>query len=128
MKTLVAAVFAASIAWCEGAGAAGMPEAMHFYESGQYIKAAEALRSAAEGGDVRAAEMLGFMHAFGPSMYPGIQRDVRSALTWFDRAARQGSPIGRYMVCAMRQQLGAGVPKRQVCFDWVAETGVPPPR
>ena len=101
---------------------------MEFFERGQYAQAAEHLRIAADAGDARAAEILGFMYGFGASMFPGMARDLREADRWFDRAARGGQPVGRYMVCALRRQTGAAPHAPRRCFDWVAVTGQPAPR
>jgi len=110
------------------ASAAGIEQAMRTYEEGNFVLAETQLRAVARNGDARAAEILGFMHAVGPALYPGVQRDLRSAIHWFDIAARGGRPAGRYMVCALQRQAGAAHPRAQGCFDWVAETGAPRPR
>jgi TPR repeat protein len=128
MKRQITALLAAASLAATGSvlGAGDMEEAMDFFESGHYLNARDHLRAAARQGDARAAEMLGFMYGFGSEVFPGIGRDPQAALYWFDVAARGGRPVGRYMVCALRQQAGAGT--RQHCFDWVAETGRPAPR
>jgi len=128
MRHQIAAVLAAASLAATGSvlGAGDMEEAMDFFESGHYLNARDHLRAAARNGDARAAELLGFMYGFGSEMFPGIGRDPQAALYWFDVAARGGRPVGRYMVCALRQQAGATA--RQHCFDWVAETGRPAPR
>jgi TPR repeat protein len=128
-RTIAAALAAASLA-AAGNGIAGddMAQAMEFFESGHYLHARDYLRAAARNGDARAAEILGFMFGFGPDMFPGIGRDLAAAEHWFDRAARGGRPVGRYMVCALRKHAGAAAQAAHRCFDWVAETGVPGPR
>jgi TPR repeat protein len=124
-RPLTVALVAASLAFSNGSHAAGeMEQAMRYYEEGKYVLAEKHFRSLASDGNGRAAEILGFMHAIGPELYPGIPRDRRAALQWFDIAARSGRPVGQYMVCALRKQMGAG-PVASQCFDWVAETGRP---
>jgi TPR repeat protein len=83
------------------AGAPGIDQAMEDYSYARYVKAESAFRAAAEQGDVRAQEILGFMYAFGPDIYPGIRHDRHEAAVWFGRAARAGSESAQYMYCAL---------------------------
>ena len=83
------------------AGDPGIDQAMEDYAHARYVKAEGALRVAAEHGDVRAQEILGFMYAFGPEVYPGIHYDRHEAAVWFGRAARAGSDSAQYMYCAL---------------------------
>lgn len=103
-------------------------QAMESYEHGNYVRAESLLRPLARGGDARAAEILGFMYAHGPALYPGVPRNVSLAIQAFDAAARGGSAIGRYMTCALQRQAGVRYPVAPQCFDWIAETGHPRPR
>jgi hypothetical protein len=81
---------------CLGAGYAqgadSQAEAKLAYERGEYQGAQEKLLVAANQGDAQAQELLGFMHAFGSQMYPGVTRDLKAATQWFDLAARNGRP------------------------------------
>lgn len=86
---------------CAQGGTANFEQAMDDYEHARYARAEGALRTAAEQGNVRAQEVLGFMYAFGPSLYPGIHYDRHEAVVWFDRAARGGSESARFMFCAL---------------------------
>ena len=45
-----------------------------------------------------------------------------------DMAARGGRPVGRHMVCVLRNHAGAPPQAAQRYFDWVAETGRPAPQ
>ena len=83
------------------AGAPGIDQAMDDYAHARYVKAEGGFRAAAELGDVRAQEILGFMYAFGPDVYPGIAYDRHEAAVWFGRAARAGSESAQYMYCAL---------------------------
>jgi TPR repeat protein len=83
------------------AGAPGIDQAMEDYAHARYVKAEAEFRAAAEEGDVRAQEILGFMYAFGPDVYPGIRYDRHEAAVWFGRAARAGSESAQYMYCAL---------------------------
>ena len=84
-----------------GYAADGLEEALVAYERGNYVDAEIKLLRAARAGDAQAQEMLGFMYAIGPTLYPGVPRNVGAATVWFDRAARSGRPIARYMHCAI---------------------------
>jgi TPR repeat protein len=120
-RILSAALFTAALAAPHTVLAAGgMEEAMQSYEDGNFVHAETRLRALAGEGDARAAEILGFMYAFGPAMYPGVPRDLRSAIQWFDIAGRGGRPIGQYMVCALSKQMGAAAAAPQRCVESVA--------
>lgn len=73
-----------------------------FLDAGLYAEALTYLRVAADEGDAHAAEILGFMHSYGPEMFPGVARDLVAAREWFERAARGGRTVGRYMTCALQ--------------------------
>ena len=103
-------------------------EARLAYERGDYRSAQAKLLAAARQGDSGAQEVLGFMYVLGPSLYPGISRDLTAASLWFDRAARSGRPAARYMACAMARREQASRPGPVYCFDRIAETGEPPSR
>lgn len=126
-RALLFAGLALALALASAAAAANadLEEGMRHYENGDYAKAEHALRNASRAGEARAAEMLGFMYAFGPACYPGVAQDTRAALGQFDLAARGGRPAARYMVCALRRQARPPAGAREQCFDWVAETGQP---
>jgi uncharacterized protein len=73
-----------------------------FLDAGLYAEALTYLRVAADEGDTQAAEILGFLHSYGPEMFPGVVRDPVAAREWFERAARGGRSVGRYMSCALQ--------------------------
>jgi TPR repeat protein len=112
-----------------GAAAVGrageLEDGLQHYENGHYVRAEMHLLVAARTGDGRAAEILGFMYAYGPAMFPGVPLDTRSAASWLDIAARHGRPTARYMLCALRKRAAVGASTADHCFDWVAETGRP---
>jgi TPR repeat protein len=130
MKRKIAAVGAALFLGLQvGDVTAGdLERAMQLYERQQYRPALDHFLAAAQSGNALAQEILGFMHAFGPALYPGVAADSRAALGWFDLAARNGRPVGRYMACAMARRVQDTRYAQQHCFDWVAQTGQPAPR
>lgn len=130
MKTAIAITVAGLIALgAAPAHASGvLEEALQLYESGSYVLAESRFVGLAVGGDARAAEILGFMYAHGPALYPGVPRNLILAIRWFDVAAKGGRPVGRYMACALQRQAGIRYPTPPQCFDWIAETGNPRPR
>jgi TPR repeat protein len=120
-------VLAAALA-CAASRAASsgeLDDARWLYEEGRYGEAQAKLVAIAQAGDAQAQELLGFMYAFGPQLYPGTRRDLRVAQAWFDQAARRGRPVARYMYCALShrstQQLNG-----RYCFDHVVDAVEPP--
>lgn len=102
-------------------------QGMDHYENGQYRLALPHIRAAAEAGDAHAQEMVGFMHAMGGVLYPGVALDRRQALRWFDLAAQNGQPVSRYMSCALRRAPGYPLPRQRLdCFERVADAGASP--
>jgi TPR repeat protein len=110
------------------APAGDMERAMEYYERQNYPLARMHFISAAKAGDARAHEILGIMHALGPAVYPGVERDYLTAARYLDIAARNGRPVGRYMACAIARRTTDGSQRPPYCFDWIAETGKPGPR
>ena len=84
-----------------GYSAEGIEEALLAYERGNYAEAEMGLLQAAQAGDAQAQEMLGLMYAMGTGVYPGVPRNLVAAALWFDRAARNGRPVSRYLHCAL---------------------------
>ena len=125
MKRLLSIVLLGLAGTCHAAS--DMEDAMLAYERGHYAAAFKHFQAAARAGDARAQEILGFMQAFGPDVYPGVTRDPRAAAKWFDLAARNGRPASRYMMCAMLRHADDSLPNGWRCFDWIAETGKPAP-
>lgn len=93
-----------------------LEQAMNDYERGRYVKAEEGLRAAAEAGNVRAQELLGFMYANGPKAYPGIALNPHEAALWFERAARGGSASARYMYCSLTRNANTYRMRSGPCF------------
>jgi TPR repeat protein len=109
----------------EARSAAGLEDAMAAYARGRYTQAESLLRAAADAGDGHAQELLGFMHAIGPDLYPGVWRNLASAQAWFERAARSGRAAARYMQVAF-ERYGTLEVRAEIiaCFDLAA--GQPP--
>ena len=96
--------------WCigwhaAGAHAQGMQEAMDYYDRQQFALAQQTLVAAAETGVPGARDVLGFMYAAGPGLFPGAQQDTREAVRWFGLSARDGSPVARHMACKLSRRL-----------------------
>jgi TPR repeat protein len=84
--------------------APGLDDAMHAYGSGDYLEAESQLLVAGHAGHPNAQELLGFMYAIGPDLYPGIWRSLTAAKNWFERAARAGRPAAQYMHVAFTRR------------------------
>jgi len=130
MKKALTVSFAAALLGLQAtvASAGDMERAMELYERQHYAMARDFFHAAARAGNAQAQEILGFMYAFGPEVYPGVARDLQAAASWFDRAARGGRPVGRYMACAVARHTQDTPTARHYCFDWIADTGQPGPR
>ena len=99
------------------AGAPGIVQALNDYERARYVRAEAGLRVAAEQGNVRAQELLGFMYAYGPTVYPGIAYNRYEAAMWFERAARGGSVSARYMYCALTRHAATYRLRSAPCYS-----------
>lgn len=118
-RILIAALVAACFAAAPQAFADDdLETARAFLDAGLYAEALTYLRVAADEGDAHAAEILGFLHSYGPEMFPGVARDPAAAEQWFALAARGGRPVGRYMACALTSAAGAQATRR--CLDAAA--------
>jgi TPR repeat protein len=83
--------------------APALEEAMAAYDRGNYLEAQCLLLLAAHWGNAQAQELLGFMYAIGPALYPGIWRSLGAARNWFERAAEAGRPAAACMHAAFNR-------------------------
>ena len=102
-------------------------EAAEAFREGEYAEALRMLRAPAGAGHAEAQEMLGFLHAYGESFFPGIERDWREAMRWFEQAARHGRPGARYMHCVLKHRVAGDAIANGQCVDGVASFGEPAP-
>jgi len=71
-----------------------LERAIDAYEHSHYAESVRLLRPAAQGGNLRAQEMLGFMHLYGAALYGAeVPRDPNQARYWLERAAASGSSV-----------------------------------
>jgi TPR repeat protein len=70
---------------------------MAAYDRGSFAEAESMLLVAAHAGHPNAQELLGFMYAVGPGLFPGTWRSLTAARNWFERAARAGRPAAECM-------------------------------
>src|SRR5258706_13913148 len=75
----------------------GLEEAMGAYARGHFGEAEALLLTAGHAGHANAQELLGFLYAIGPDLYPGVWRRLNAAGNWFDRAAPPGRTAAQYM-------------------------------
>lgn len=121
MKPLTHGLRVLAIAgWCigwhaAGAHAQGMQEAMDHYGRQQFALAQEMLVAAAETGVPGARDVLGFLYATGPGLFPGAVQDTREAVRWFALSARDGSPVAQHMACKLSRRLNDAALQRQHC-------------
>jgi TPR repeat protein len=110
MKSLV--ILAAAIALASPFAASADPTpATRAYLAGSDGEWQEALRLfvvAAEDGDVTAKETVAWMYLNGAALFPGVERDVPLAKTWYQRAEAQGSAAATRMLAQIdRAPIGA---------------------
>ena len=75
------------------------------YEQSRYELAAREFKLAAEGGDGRAQEVLGFMYLHGPSLFgTAIPQDRSQSVYWFGMAAKSGREVAQHMLCVLSGQ------------------------
>ena len=74
-----------------------LERAIDAYERSHYAESVQLLHLAAEGGNPRAQEMVGFMHLYGPALYGAeVPRDRDQARYWLQRAASAGSAVAAH--------------------------------
>jgi TPR repeat protein len=81
-----------------------LAEAMAAYDQSNFLEAETLLLVAGHAGHPNAQELLGFMYAIGPDLYPGIWRSLAASRSWFQRAARNGRPSAQYMHIAFTRR------------------------
>lgn len=77
-----------------------LDQAVDEQADGRPQEAEATLRRLAERGNVTAMERLALLHWYGHWLYPGRTWSRAEAVTWFQRAAAQGSELGRHMAQA----------------------------
>jgi TPR repeat protein len=85
------------------------------------------LRAAAEQGDAKALNTLGFAYWVGD----GIPQDLEQAEKWLRQSAEQGNASGQYdLGCFYHSALGSALNSIEVVYWWseAAERGQTPPR
>lgn len=114
----VGVLLAAGILALPSAALAGEPleNGIRAYHDSKYQDAITHFRVAAEGGDTRAQEILGFMYLQGPSFYgAGVPNDRSLALYWFGRAATGGREVAQHMLCVLSGRPANTVVDRPSC-------------
>jgi TPR repeat protein len=84
--------------------APGLEAAIAAYAKGDFLEAEALLLTSGHAGHAHAQEVLGFMYAIGPDLYPGIWRRMDAARNWFERAARGGRPAAQHMHVAFARR------------------------
>ncbi len=100
-RTMKSATVALALAVSPTIANSSAEDGLLAYENGRYVEAHKQLLVAANDGHAQAQEIVGFMYAFGPNLYPGVAQDLRSAALWFSRAAKAGRPVARHMECVL---------------------------
>lgn len=105
-KALVALFYAALIAAPlvrpdEACAEEAMERGLQAYQDTKYEYAMGQLAVAAEKGNGRAQEILGFMHLHGPRLFgAGVPEDASRSMYWLGRAAGSGQEAARHVLCS----------------------------
>jgi TPR repeat protein len=93
------------------------------FEQSRYGDAIAEFRSAANAGDSRAQEILGFMYLHGPNLYgASVPLDRDQAIHWFRHAALGGSEVAKHMLCVLTGRPANTVIHRAGCVKAVSRT------
>jgi TPR repeat protein len=84
--------------------AQGLDDALAACDRGDYLAAESLLLVAGHAGHPHAQELLGFIYAIGPDLFPGIRRSLSASQSWFERAAYAGRPAALCMHVAFMQR------------------------
>ncbi len=118
------------LAGASGAAMAGdsLERGLEAYEQSHYAEAVKYFRIAAETGNGRAQEILGFMYLHGPSLYgASVSMDRAQAAHWFARAAQGGREVSQHMLCVLEGRPAATVVGRASCRVSSTALGAPGP-
>ena len=100
------------------AALADMGVAMKAIERGHYATAERALRKAADKGDARAQNNLGYLYEHGL----GVVQSYSDALVWYDRAAQAGLPEAQYNLGTLHHH-GRGISRNHdVAYQWFSSS------
>ena len=96
------------------------------YRESKYADALAHFQVAADGGNARAQEILGFMYLYGPSSYAvGVPRDREQAIYWFGRAAREGREVAQRMHCVLTGRSANAAADRAACAGGTVAASAP---
>lgn len=118
MKARIAVPDLLALALESARTAEGLGNALAAFNRGDYLEAEALLLVAGHAGNANAQELLGFLYAIGPDLYPGVWRSLSASRNWFDRAAGAGRPAARHMQAAF--ELHGPIEVRAdiiACFD-----------
>ena len=86
------------------------------YHDSKYQDAITHFRVAADAGDGRAQEVLGFMYLHGPNFYgTAVPLDRNQAIYWFGRASKAGREVAQHMLCVLSGRPANTVVDRVTC-------------
>jgi TPR repeat protein len=104
-----------SVTW---GGGGTVDAAVQAYDDARYAEALKRFETAAQGGDARAQEVLGFMYLNGRALYgDGIPWDRQRAIYWFRQAALQRREVAQHMLCVLTGHPHETVTRRSRCIS-----------
>ena len=120
-KPLLAALAAALLVCAPAQARDGFEDARMAYEQGDFQRAHEGFLARAKIGDAEAQELLAFMYALGPDVFPGVPQDLKMAAQLFDEASRGGRASALAIHCALARKGAIEKPARGYCFDRITD-------
>ena len=90
------------IALCVSLYAAEFNQAVQFYQKGAYIQVFNDFYILAKEGDKLAQHNVGMMYSLGK----GVKKDSAKAISWYEKAAKQGLGISAYNLGEIYQKRG----------------------
>ena len=113
MKIIVS-LWASLVLLICSAAQADIGVAMKAIERGHYATAERALRKAAERGDLRAQNNLGYLYEHGL----GVAQSYAEALSWYSRAAEAGLPEAQHNLATLYHH-GRGIARsHDTAYKW----------
>ena len=99
-------------------GGGAVDAAFKAYDDAHYAEALKRFETAAQGGDARAQEVLGFMYLNGKALHgDAIPWDRQRAIYWFQKAALQQREVAQHMLCVLIGHPEETVTRRSRCVS-----------
>lgn len=96
-------------------GEAAFVDAIEAYGARDFSLAQIRLQQAAREGHWQSDELLGFMYAIGPQLFPGVEYSRERAVGHLESAAAKGSASSAYLLCALGREVDNAPMQHRAC-------------